>query len=450
MQLPTVKTLSRFVSFRRDADRRPTAPAPGYGRALSLIAYKTLADGLSKLVSLAITVAAARLLSAEDFGILALAMTTGWLISVASDAGLPLYLAKRLARAQAAGHRASFATVAEVLRIRGVLGTLGSAAGLAVALLLAPGAGFFAFWMVVVAQLLNAVLETLAHAYRGLGRSDIESTIVVSQRLATAAAAIVVLQWSPSLLLLATTLVVPPAVALAASLRTARRLLASDGLDLPSEIGGEAGSPWSHLPAGLGILISALYFRCDVFFIEHWHGLEAVGTYNAAFRIVEALRLFPAAVLAISYPALCTARNTAALRALIAPLATGAVAIAAAVYLSAPFTLALLFGPRFVDAAPALGTLALAIPFFFVNYALTHQVIAWDGQRAYLAVVAAALLANVIGNVALIPGQAMQGAALSTLATEVVVSVGCVIALARLRGRLSWPATVDTRSRGAA
>lgn len=450
VQLPTVKTLSRFVSFRRDSDRRSAAPPLGRGRTLSLIAYKTIADGLSKLVSLAIAVAAARLLSGEDFGILALAMTTGWLISVASDAGLPLYLAKRLARARDAGHRASFATVAEVLRIRGVLGTIGSMAGLAIALIVAPGAGFFAFWMVVVAQLLNAVLETLAHAYRGLGRSDIESTIVVSQRLVTAAAAIVALQWSPSLLLLATTLVVPPAIALAASLRTAQRLLASDGLDVSSEKGAEAGSPWSHVPAGLGILISALYFRCDVFFIEHWHGLEAVGTYNAAFRIVEALRLFPAAVLAISYPALCTARNTSALRALIAPLAAGAVVIAAAVYLAAPVALGLLFGPRFVDAAPALATLALAIPFFFVNYALTHQVIAWDGQRAYLAVVTAALLANVIGNVTLIPSQGMQGAALSTLATEIVVGIGCFVALARLRDRSPWLSNVDARSRGAA
>ena len=47
------------------------------GRTLPQVAYKTIADGLSKLVSLAITVAAARLLSNTDFGILALAMTTG-------------------------------------------------------------------------------------------------------------------------------------------------------------------------------------------------------------------------------------------------------------------------------------------------------------------------------------------------------------------------------------
>jgi hypothetical protein len=44
------------------------------------------------------------------------------------------------------------------------------------------------------------------------------------------------------------------------------------------------------------------------------------------------------------------------------------------------------------------------------------------------------LLANVIGNLALIRVRRVQGAALSTLATEIVVSIGCVIALARLRG----------------
>ena len=113
-------------------------------------------------------------------------------------------------------------------------------------------------------------------------------------------------------------------------------------------------------------------------------------------------------------------------------------------------TLGLLYGPRFVDAAPALATLALAIPLFFVNYALTHQVIGWDGQRAYLAVVTAALIANVIGNVTLIPSRGMQGAALSTVATEVVVCIGCVVALGRLGGRSDSLSTADARSRGAA
>jgi O-antigen/teichoic acid export membrane protein len=437
-ELPSVKTLSRFVSTgdrtRGDGpdSASGTAAIPDRRRTLALIAYKTVADVSSKLASLAIAVAAARLLPGQDFGVLALAMTTGWLLSVASDAGLPLYLAKRLAR-RAAGDAASFAPVAEALRIRAMLATVGSAAGLAIAVVLAPGASVLAFWMIVVAQLLNAVLETLAHAYRGLGRSEIESTIVVAQRFITAVTAVAALLWSPSLLLLAAALVVPPAAALGASLRTARRLLPDDLPPVP--IAADHGaSPYSHVPVGLAILLSAIYFRCDVFFIERWRGLEAVGAYNAAFRIVEALRLFPAAVLAVSFPALCTARDGRLLRALVTPLVVAATFIAAAVYLTAPLMLELLYGARFVDAAPALAILALAVPLFFANYALTHQVIAWDGQRAYLAIVTGALAANLIGNVALIPARGLQGAAISTVVTEVVVTLGCLVALARLGG----------------
>ena len=37
---------------------------------------------------------------------------------------------------------------------------------------------------------------------------------------------------------------------------------------------------------------------------------SAAGLYNAVFRLVEALRLFPAAVLAVALPALCRANGS--------------------------------------------------------------------------------------------------------------------------------------------
>ena len=63
---------------------------------------------------------------------------------------------------------------------------------------------------------------------------------------------------------------------------------------------------------------------------------------------------------------------------------------------------------------------------FFLNYALTHQVIGWDGQRAYLLIATLALVANVAANFALVPSQGMVGAAIATLLTEVVVTAGCI------------------------
>jgi O-antigen/teichoic acid export membrane protein len=64
-----------------------------------------------------------------------------------------------------------------------------------------------------------------------------------------------------------------------------------------------------------------------------------------------------------------------------------------------------------------------------LNYALTHQLIGWDGHRSYAALCAAALAFNVALNARLIPSLSIVGAAWATLCTEAVLTVGCVAAL---------------------
>lgn len=417
-----MKTFTRFV--------RPDLRAPRAGSRTLLrhVAYRAAADTASKAVTLLITVAAARVLPAADFGVLALALTTGWLLGVASDAGLPLYLARRIARQMAADAPPALAAVTTVMRLRAWSAGAAGLAGLTVALALAPDGRALAFLVIVVAQILNAVLDTLSHAYRGAGRSDVESGIQFAQRIATAIAATAVVVVHPSLTWLAMALAVPPAVALLASQRLARRFFV-----------GPAGADVERLswprfahdvaPLGAGIVLSALYFRCDVYFVERWHGLEVAGVYNAAFRIVEALRLVPAALLAVAFPLLCAASDARRVARIGLALAGIGAAAAIGVYAAAPALLGVLYGARFIDAAPALGILAMAVPLFFVNYALTHQVIAWDGQRAYLATVTAALAANVVLNALLIPSGGMPGAAASTVITELVVTAGSIAAL---------------------
>ncbi len=90
----------------------------------------------------------------------------------------------------------------------------------------------------------------------------------------------------------------------------------------------------------------------------------------------------------------------------------------------------LVYGAAYLYTAPTFAILSLALPLFFLNYALTHQVIGWDGQRSYLLIAALALIANVVANLALVPSQGMIGAAIATLVTEVVVTAGCLYALA--------------------
>ena len=131
-----------------------------------------------------VTALAARTLVADAFGVLALAMTTGWLLGVATDAGLSMYLARETARR---GARAR-ALAGEVMGLR--TATAYSAAALAALFSswFVPPHWRLQFILVVLAQLTSAVLETLAHFFRGLERSEIESALHLAQRDADAGA----------------------------------------------------------------------------------------------------------------------------------------------------------------------------------------------------------------------------------------------------------------------
>ena len=398
-----------------------------------VVAYKATADVVSKAVTLVVTMAAARVLAPEEFGTLALAMTTGWLLSVASDAGLPLDLARQMAQAAADGRSMPrFGVVRDALAAR--LGFAGVAVVIAVivAIALVPMPLVAAFVVIALALLLNASLETVSHAFRGLGRSDLEASISLAQRLTAGTAACLVLFKAPSLLGVALALAIPPAVAIVAAVALVRRMTAADH----DQRHGPTDRPLSArflrevAPVGAAILLSAIYFRCDVYFVERWHGLDTVGLYNAAFRIVEALRLLPAAVMAVMFPVFCTTRTWQPAKPVLTMLGAISLLLAGVLSVTAPVILDVAYGARFVAAAPALTVLAAAVPFFFVNYVLTHLVIAWDRQRAYLAVTAAALTTNLAANTLLIPTGGMRGAALATLVTEIVVFAGCAWALA--------------------
>ena len=404
------------------------------------VIFKALADAGGKAVTLVITVLAARTLNADAFGVMALAMATGWLLGVATDAGLSMHLARETARRRGLSRQ----LLIEVLRLRAGLAYLAATMIAFFTPEIVPGNWKMQFVLIVFAQLTGAIIETIAHYFRGAGRSEIESTIHAGYRLSTLVLAVAVLWWWPRLDFLGAAMLVPAVIAMVVSMFFAFSLSIHLEVDTPRTAPDEQCPPVTGLtpesffqdvlPLGGGVLLSALYFRIDVYFIEQWHGLEAVGGYNAVFRLVEALRLLPAAVMAVTFPMLVQTTDTRLVQRLGAALAIAGLALAVLCALGASFIVPLIYGAPYLYAAPAFAMLAFALPLFFLNYALTHQVIGWDGQRAYLAIAGLALAVNVAANFALVPSQGMIGAAIATLLTEVVVTGGCLYALVQHNG----------------
>jgi O-antigen/teichoic acid export membrane protein len=404
------------------------------GRQTALVAYRAVSDVAGKGAFFLVTIAAARRLSPDGFGVFSLASTIGWIAAIGTDFGLQVHLARAVARRPD--------DAARLLRVWLKLRITSAAAALAVitaGLFAVPAARPYApaIALLVATYLVSGLIEFLHYFYRGLSRSDVESTLTLGQRLATLALALFALWLRPDVTLLAAAMLVPVVATFIWSARLATSLATVSPATQPARPAQPALAIQGVLaelkrdvfPIGAGVVLSALYFRIDVLLVGMWNGAQAVGMYNAVFRLVEALRLFPAAVLAVALPVLCRATNMRPAAQVSGAVTAFALVASLAAWLAAGWLIPFLYGAPFAEAVPAFRVLLFAFPLMSLNYALTHQLIGWNGHRAYAAICGAAFLFNIALNARLIPSLSIVGAAWSTVWTEVVLTVGCVGAL---------------------
>jgi O-antigen/teichoic acid export membrane protein len=385
------------------------------------VAYKTFADVAAKSSLFVITIVAARRLSPFAFGVFGLGTTLGWILSVVADFGIQMHLARAVAHApHAAGTLLTrwrrvrvFTTIASIAALVLVVGWRADG-GMAI-----PLVGFAA------AYAITGLVEFCSYFCRGLSRSDIESTLTIGQRAATLVLGLGVLVCRPDVTWLAVAFLLPAIVTAFAAFGIAGRV----GAAAAPEVRPADAFMRDVFPIGVGIVLSALYFRIDVLLVELWAGTEAVARYNAVFRLIDALRLFPAAVMAVVLPALCAATSLRTLARVAAGVTAFGVCAAAVLAATAGWLVPAVFGAPYASAAPAFRILAMALPLLSLNLALTHQLVAWNRQRAYAGICAASLVVNVALNAWLIPALSIDGAAWATLGTEFCVTSGCAAAL---------------------
>jgi len=396
-----------------------------------LISYKAFADLTGKGALFLITIVAARRLSPQAFGVFSLGSTLGWIVGVTTDFGIQLHLARAVARRPHDAAR----LLASWLRVR-LWTAAGAMAVVLIGLLVAGWSTPFSVPIAVLALVYacSGLIELLHYFYRGLSRSDVESSLTLWQRSATLLFGLIALAWWPDVTVLACALLLPVIATLAVSIRVATSLSSGISTQPVQKDADSIVSPWTTFrrdvwPIGAGIVLSALYFRIDVFLIQAWSDTESVARYNAVFRLVEALRLFPAAVLAVVLPSLCRAGDLRPLMRVAVPITGCAAAVAAALWWASGWLVPFVYGAPYASAVPAFRILLLSFPLMSLNFALTHQLVGWNGQRVYAVICAVALVVNVLVNTRLIPGWSIQGAAWATLGTELFLTATCIAAL---------------------
>jgi O-antigen/teichoic acid export membrane protein len=168
-----------------------------------------------------------------------------------------------------------------------------------------------------------------------------------------------------------------------------------------------------------------------------------LAVYNVGYKLFEPALLIPGVVLAATFPLLSQAGASATFhrahfrslmgQTTLVMLSLG-LAAAAALWLLAGPVIALLYGATYAGSVPVLQMLAPACVPMFINYALTHGLIALDRPSLYAAFTLASLVVNVAANLLLLPILGVTGAAAATVITEVALFALCAAAMARYLG----------------
>jgi polysaccharide transporter, PST family len=172
--------------------------------------------------------------------------------------------------------------------------------------------------------------------------------------------------------------------------------------------------------------------------LKAFAGDAEVGAYSAAYKIFEGLMIVPSVVLAATFPPLARAKDDperqrrweAALVTLLLALGLG---VGAVLYAASDRLVAKVYGAGFERAVPSLRVLAGALPILFLNFGLTHFLIARDLERRNLLFAALMLVVNVVANLVLVPRMLGPGAAWATFLTEVALTICCALALSLQR-----------------
>jgi O-antigen/teichoic acid export membrane protein len=198
------------------------------------------------------------------------------------------------------------------------------------------------------------------------------------------------------------------------------------------------------LAIGLAGVFAVVMFRVDTTMLAAFTTKAVVGEYGAAYRLLETTLFVGWSVGTAVYPVFSRLSPTSEPRvgflfdrslklvvALTLPLA------ASAFVLAEPL-IEVLYGSGYGDAPRALELLAPTIALYPVSYLAGYLLISQHRQRVLTFVYGLAALENILLNLVLIPWLSLDGAAIGTSVSQLLVTVALVVYAQRVSGRIEW------------
>jgi O-antigen/teichoic acid export membrane protein len=434
--------LSRRLVRLRPVDQ-PSHSA-GARRILLNSGFRLFADVGSKLASLVLVIVMARELGAAPLGAFTLALSLGALLATFGRLGQQSVLTRAVARDRAQVHDYFSNTVA--LQLVFALPAVG------LAIVFAPLFGLdselrLLVGVMALAAFLEAVVATCFSVYQAYERLGFIPVVLIAQRWLTAGAGTIAILLGADVELIGVLYLGGVLVAIALAWRLLRRHVVS----VRWSVDPRRWLPLlrAALPIGLAGVFNTVLFRINIAMLAGYASTTVVGYYGAVYRAFESSLFLSWSIAAAVYPVfarlgshteptvqLVFDRSLKMAAAFSFPVAAGAMVLAEPV-------VTLIYGEGFAPAAGALVLLGPAFALYPIGYLGSQLLVARDRQRVLAPTYAVIAVVNIGLNLVLIPALSLEGAALSTSISQLLVAVALGAFAVRTAGGID-PARILT------
>lgn len=183
------------------------------------------------------------------------------------------------------------------------------------------------------------------------------------------------------------------------------------------------------LPLALAIVFTVIYFKLDTIMLSLMKPVVDVGIYNLAYRILESLLFFPAMFVGLVMPLMSryafsdnskfkkTIQKTLdILLIFIVPMMVG-------VFFLSSKIVVLIGGNDFILSGGVFKILIIAAGIIFLGVLLSNIIISLKKQKSLTVIYGFGALFNLVANFIFIPKYSYYGAAWTTVATELIVTI---------------------------
>jgi O-antigen/teichoic acid export membrane protein len=418
------------------------APRRALRDALRNLSLKAISLGLERGGRLLVALAAAAVLGQAPFGRYVFASTVTAMLALGTDLGLGIWTTRALARGRSGGEDA----VRLGLTLRAIASLPYALAVAAAVWISSPGEARAAMAWLGVAALLYAFADHFAAILRGTERFADEARLNATRAALTTATGLAALVASRSL------------AGLCAGMAGASLGGFAYGLVILLRIhpwGSRAAGPLfdrgrtraalrQSLPIWLSGMVSLLYFKADTLFLHAMADDAELGSYGAAYKLFEGALLLPAVVLSVTFPQLARAHDDPPVQKKLERHIAGALlglglVVGGAFFFGRALLVETLFGTGFRRAETSLAVLALGLPVLYLNFGLTHFLVARNLERVTTWLSLMMLALNVGLDAALIPGGRGPGAAWATVLSELALTASCFAVLRAAAPRHTLP-----------